>query len=336
MREFITRELGLKTENETELLALVGLDLPGAVEVVAETAPADHSSAARFEAEQVRRDVGSGEPVVRFSVAGVQLKLSMVADQKALRLPGRGELGGNYVKFPGSYPFIPENEYAMMSLASRCGIDIPEVRLVDGADLGPLPRSFERFRGSKVYVIERFDRVVSGEKAHIEDMNQVANQWPEQKYEGASYESLGRTIRALCGEEDFLQYVRRVAFNILVGNEDAHLKNWSLWYPDRSRPRLSPAYDIVSTVIYEDLARETGLKIGGSRSAHGVTLATFRRLVEKAGFPGAEEAEEVVRDVGKRLDAAVDDVRQESTLPDGMWTRWREYHESLPLQASCR
>jgi serine/threonine-protein kinase HipA len=167
-------------------------------------------------------------------------------------------------------------------------------------------------------------------------MNQVVGQWPEQKYEGASYESLGRIVHELCGEEDFLQYVRRLVLNILVGNEDAHLKNWSLVYHDRRHPRLSPAYDIVSTVMYEGLSRETGLNIAGSKRANRVTLATFRRLAEKARYSSRSDVEDVVVDVHRRLLPAMEEVREGTLLPDEMWSRWFSYLESLPLHNAVR
>ena len=60
---------------------------------------------------------------------------------------------------------------------------------------------------------------------------------PDDKYSGASYEGLAHLVGALCGDEDLLEFVRRVVFVILSGNTDAHLKNWSLIYPDTRTAR---------------------------------------------------------------------------------------------------
>ncbi|NVB43070.1 HipA domain-containing protein [Pseudenhygromyxa sp. WMMC2535] len=90
---------------------------------------------------------------------------------------------------------------------------------------------------------------------------------PEDKYAWEDFElgwshygSVGSVIYALCGEDDFLKYMRRLAFMVLSGNADAHLKNWALFYPDGVRPRLAPVYDVVSTVVYSSIHTHTALR----------------------------------------------------------------------------
>ena len=264
LRTFLADELEISERSEWRLMAELGGDLPGAVTVAANSggdAISDrHAKAGEIYSDQEWPDHLEG---IRFSVAGIQLKLSMILEENTIRLPSVGERGERFVKFPGAIPGIPRNEYAMMRLASLCGIDVPGIELVSGESLGVLPRKFERFRHSEVYVVERFDRSAGG-SVHIEDFNQVIGNWPEQKYEGASYRSLGRLVRGICGEEDFEEYLRRVAFSTAIGNEDAHLKNWSLIYPDRIEPRLAPVYDLVTTVGIDGLTRETALRTNGA------------------------------------------------------------------------
>ena len=326
MLDFIARELGVNPRNEAGLLAELGDDLPGGLGLgVSTEAPPDYGpSLVRSSALH-----GDSRPQVRFSVAGVQLKLSMLDLGNTLRLAGEGELGGHYVKFPGEYDGVPENEYCMMQLANRCGILTPNNRLLAVAELGALPRGFDRFGNRNAYVVERFDRTESG-RIHIEDFCQVVGNWPEGKYEGASYEGLGEMVLRTCGESDFLDYVRRIAFNMVIGNEDAHLKNWSLWYPDRRQPRLSPAYDLVSTVVYPNLDRGTGLRIGGKHSAQRVSLETFTGIAERAGASGVS-VRDTVSDLVQRYRLHADEARDLHWLDEEKWRVLADYQNSIPL-----
>ena len=97
--------------------------------------------------------------------------------------------------------------------------------------------------------VRRFDRR-DGQRVHTEDLAQVFRQYPGDKYKGASSESIGRVLLAEAGVGEVMQLVQRLVFTVLVGNGDMHLKNWSLIYEGGRTPRLSPAYDYVSTVIY--------------------------------------------------------------------------------------
>jgi serine/threonine-protein kinase HipA len=86
------------------------------------------------------------------------------------------------------------------------------------------------------------------------------------------------------GQEATYEFFRRVVFSVVIGNADMHLKNWSLLYPDRRTPVLSPAYDLVSTLPF--IAGDTlGLSFGGSRDIGGVTKDQVRRFAETARIP---------------------------------------------------
>src|SRR5215468_4019200 len=127
LRDLVAEDLGLDPQNEFRLLVALGLDLPGAVTVEPiETGPREQLR--RKVAREVahREDEGFPRPPISFSVAGVQLKLSMLWSGKALLLAGKGELGDRYVKFPArSYAAVPENEFSMMTWAKMCAIDVP-------------------------------------------------------------------------------------------------------------------------------------------------------------------------------------------------------------------
>ena len=344
LRELIAEQHGIRHRNEFRLLMALGNDLPGALQVttddmlgiddMANGETSTDRTAGMPDRRNVNRDPGNTSRI-RFSLAGVQLKLSMMWSGNTLMLPGEGELGNHLVKLPSRhYPGVPENEFAMMTWARATGIDVPACQIRPAKDLGPLPPGFDALEGTTIYVVHRFDRGPfrsnQDERIHMEDLNQVVDNWPEAKYEGASYERLGRIILALCGEEDFLEYIRRLTFCIGIGNEDAHLKNWTIWYPDRIRARLSPAYDLVSTIQYEELDRGMALKLGGTTRASLMTLTEMERLAERTGLQPARVAE-TVRQTLESMHQSWQRIGSDLPISNGFRDRLRDYQRSVPL-----
>ncbi len=146
------------------------------------------------------------------------------------------------------------------------------------AEVHHLPPEAQQLAG-RAFASRRFNRS-GGKRIHMEDFAQVLGRYAHDKYKGASYESIGRVLYALAGEEALSEYVRRLVFMVLVGNADAHLKNWSLLYPDGQRAVLSPAYDFVAVVAL--LRNQTlGLSLAGSKSFSDVSVESFRRFARK-------------------------------------------------------
>lgn len=121
----------------------------------------------------------------------------------------------------------------------------------------------------------------------MEDFAQILVKYPHEKYNSASYEQIGRVVYQFSGDglKDAQQLARRLLVNILLANGDAHLKNWSLVYPDRTTPRLSPAYDIVTTRVYIENEREIALNLKRTRQWYAITLAHFEHWADKTGVP---------------------------------------------------
>jgi serine/threonine-protein kinase HipA len=120
----------------------------------------------------------------------------------------------------------------------------------------------------------------------MEDFAQVFGIFPEGKYKSVSYANIARVLWAETGEQGTYDFVKRLAFSVVIGNTDMHLKNWSLLYPGGRTPVLSPAYDFVSTLPYipnDKLA----LTFGGSRSLEEITPDQIRRFTSAAGLPAA-------------------------------------------------
>ncbi|MBM3952038.1 MAG: type II toxin-antitoxin system HipA family toxin [Rhodospirillales bacterium] len=247
MRDYLAQRAGVNPKREFFLLWALGQDLPGAITIQATDGdalpPIDNG-------DDSHRGANQGRPL-RFSLAGVQLKFSAVmAATGGLTIPVNGVGGSWIVKLPSSkYERVPENEYAMMTLARRIGIDVPEIRLISVNAINGLPEGMSDI-GTMAFAIRRFDRLDDGSAVHIEDFAQVFDIYPDNKYKKASYKNIAKVLRAESGEAQIEEFIRRLVFNTLIGNADMHLKNWSLIYPDRRTPVLSPAYDYVSTIVY--------------------------------------------------------------------------------------
>jgi serine/threonine-protein kinase HipA len=283
LREYLAKLADVKAEREFFLLAVLGTDLPGAV--VVEPADAKHHREEVDEPETTTDAVHAPEAALRFSLAGVQLKFSAVMEATGgLTIPAGGMGGSWIVKLPSAhYTFVPENEHAMLELARRVGIEVPANRLVEIDKINGLPKEAHTV-GKMALAVERFDRRADRSRVHMEDFAQVFGLYPGDKYKHRSYANIASVLWAETSQETTYEFVRRVVFSVLTGNADMHLKNWSLLYPDRRTPVLSPAYDLVSTVPY--LPNDTlSLNFGDSRDIHEITKDQIRRFAEAARIP---------------------------------------------------
>ncbi|HEC17575.1 MAG TPA: type II toxin-antitoxin system HipA family toxin, partial [Sedimenticola sp.] len=281
MRDYLAKKAGVSSKREFYLLWVLGRDLPGAITVTpAEGEPWPPQIAGEGGAEETAR-----AHALRFSLAGIQLKFSaMQAETGGLTIPAEGVGGSWIVKLPSmKFEGVPENEFAMMELARAIGIDVPELRLVPLQDIAGLPDDMARLEGNAL-AVKRFDRLDSGGAVHIEDFAQVFGLYPEKKYERASYRNIAEVLWAETGEEGIAEFIRRLVFNVLVGNADMHLKNWSLIYPDRKTTALSPGYDFVSTIAH--LADDKmALTLGRSKKMADLSLDQLAYLAAKARLP---------------------------------------------------
>lgn len=285
LREYLAKRGSVKEVREFFLIWLLGPDLPGAVIVQDSEGcplpPADENGQRKDQARP------APEKVLRFSLAGLQLKFSAVGSPgKQLAVPAEGRGGYWIVKLPSpSYSHVPENEFSMMKLAAETGIEVAEVGLVPTNEVEGLPEEFSRMTANSLYV-RRFDRTAEGARIHIEDFNQLYGQFSGAKYQNYSYTNMAGDIWRVLGERSLLEFVRRLVFSAAVGNADMHLKNWSLIYPDGRTPQLSAGYDFVSTVQYiED--RKMALSIAKERDSGKLDKELLERFAAKARVPTA-------------------------------------------------
>ena len=314
LREYLAKLAEVDPEREFFLLAVLGADLPGALVVTPLEGEARQAGLHHQDEDDHQDGDHPREGALRFSLAGVQLKFSAVMEASGgLTIPVGGMGGSWIVKLPSTrFAAVPENEFAMLELARRVGIAVPENRLVAMADIKGLPEE-ARARGGKALAVRRFDRLPGGESVHTEDFAQVFGQFPNDKYKYRSYANIASVLRAEAGDGAIWEFVRRLIFSVLIGNADMHLKNWSLLYPGRRAPVLSPGYDFVATLPYipnDKLA----LNFGGSRSLSEITPDQMRRFADTARIP-ASPLWRIAVETAERTVAAWKTLEQRDVVP---------------------
>jgi len=300
LRELIAQQNGVSTKREAQLLVTIGHDLPGGVTVKLKNNGGE-TRALISKRDQVFTHASATAGLWKFSLAGVALKFSAVREAERFTIPGTDERGGDWIiKLPdANCEDVPQNEFAMMSLARAVGINVPSIELVSRDRLPFVPDHLWPRASETAFAIKRFDRDSSRLPVHMEDFAQVRGVWPDAKYE-SSFESVAGICYRGRDREALIEFTRRLVFNVLIGNGDAHLKNWTLLYLDKTKPRLSPAYDLVSTIPY--IANENiGLKWHGGKRFADVTLASFAGFAKRLGAVDLSLADIARELVGKVL-----------------------------------
>lgn len=309
LRFLIAAEQGIHVNDEFALLIALGNDLPGAVRVENETQISCVSK------QKKSLEKKGGHAAIHFSLAGVQLKFSMLKEKSWFTLA----LPGDYiVKTPSLlYSHVPENEYSMMQLARHVGINVPETQLIKMQDLRDLPQ-INLPNEAYSYAVKRFDRD-HGKRIHIEDFAQVFSIKPEKKYDVINYETMGKFILSMLpnSENQFAEFLKRLLFNILIGNTDAHVKNWSLIYGDGVTAELAPAYDLVSTLPYLK-NRQLALNMAKVKNFYAIDENALRYFAKRIGI-----SEEFVLRVAKETVARFQEA-------------WFSHARSLPASDSLR
>jgi serine/threonine-protein kinase HipA len=322
LRRLIGQELGRESPHDFQVLIFLGNDLPGAVRVIIESDVTEIP-------ELVKQDEAGRDYQIRFSLAGVQVKFSMQWEDKSLVLPMSGQGGDWIVKLPDRrFSNVPENEYAMLYWARLSGIDVPETALFKGNQLVGLPPGLIGPEET-AFGIKRFDRV-DGSRVHQEDLAQVREIAPDLKYERSSYSGIARFIDAVC-PEDIDEYIRRLVAFVIMGNLDAHLKNWTIRYPDGRNPRLSPAYDFVSVSVYPEFSREQmAMAINGGRFANGILPINFMRLANSARLD-VDRVMGLVKSTIESMTESWLQVKSDCDIPDFLTPHIEQRLEQLPL-----
>lgn len=289
IRDTVAMILHISRENTFGLLKHIGADCAGAVSFypIGQTPQSPASPAYRElsdgEAYKILDNLGQrpldvGDEGVRISGAGSQEKLVACVKDGKIALPLYGTPSTHIIK-----PVIPNftdsvfNEYFCMKLAQKAGLPV--------ADCDVLMLNDEPF-----YVVTRFDReTIDGttKRLHQEDFCQIFNVPPKLKYQedgGPGIEDcMKRMTEMHLPGFDSLRFVRLVIFNFLIGNCDAHAKNYAVLYRG-CKPSLAPAYDLLSTMAYETMSKRFAMKIGGEARMGMLRKEHFEQMAKNCNL----------------------------------------------------
>jgi serine/threonine-protein kinase HipA len=298
-REIIARNLGISARNDYAMLERIGGECAGAVTFVPaggalpernyDYRKLSDKELAGILRELPKRPLLAGDEGIRLSLAGAQDKVAVRIEGSEVSVPLGGAPSTHILK-----PAVERlegvvfNEALCMKLAKAAGLPAAgvETRTADGIDF---------------LVVERFDRhhrestdgATTLERLHQEDFCQALGIVSELRYQkegGPSLKQCFGLLRDVSSAPviDLARLLDAVIFNYLVGNNDAHGKNYSLLYKPLEKggreTRLSPLYDIVSTVYYPELSRDMAMKIGSEYSSEKIIARDFEQLAEEAGL----------------------------------------------------
>jgi len=247
------------------------------------------------------------------SVPGVQAKLSLSlineARGKHSRLTVVGALGGNYIFKPPnkSFPEMPQNEHVSMRIAEALGIKV-------------VPSSLIRLQSGELsYITKRIDRTVDGRKIHMIDMFQITEAYDKYK---SSMEKIGKALNAYSDNTllDKLYFFELTIFSFLGGNNDMHLKNFSMIKTNYGWS-LSPAYDLLNvTILNPEDKEELALTIEGKKKK--LKFEHFNQLGKTLGLSSKQ-----INGVFNRFQnnkESVFSIIDQSFLSEDMKSRYKE------------
>jgi len=300
-RRSVAKWIHVDEDNYLSILHTLGRECLGAVRV-SEPGESEAASYEPVSSEHIRELAEEGvskstDLVIKshLSLTGASGKVGLYydAEQKAWYLPhglaaSTHIVKQSHIRLDG----IVTNEQLSMMTAARCGIAIPHSFIVNTG------------RGAEneiLFATERYDRLISKDaprlsglprplRLHQEDFAQAMGIPASEKYEhdgGSHMREMFDILRKYSANpiEDQLKLWDLIVFNYLIGNTDAHIKNFSLLYGrDLNSIRLAPAYDIVSTVVYEQSTRDMAFSVGGVRSIDDVDEDAFRRAAKEVGL----------------------------------------------------
>jgi serine/threonine-protein kinase HipA len=297
-RQQIAAILGISERNDFAMLERIGGECAGAVSLLPEDAPAPTVGEARVRelsereledlvAELPRRPLMAGREGLRLSLAGSQSKLPVLIRDAHIALPLGNTPSTHIIKpEPERFPGLVTTEVLCMTLARSVGLNVPPVSI---RPVGDKP----------CIVVQRFDRTIGADgsvtRVHQEDFCQALGFPPERKYQQEGGPLLRDCIGLLrewstVAALDIRDFLDGLIFNVLIGNADAHGKNYSILYR-RTERRLAPLYDLVCTLAWPELSKTPAMKIGKSDSIETITPAHWRKTAQESrvGWPMLRE-----------------------------------------------
>ena len=312
--ENLARHLKVSRNNIFKLLVEVGGECAGAVSLYprGQNRQTSHHNKALSGSELETillaagvRPLMGGDEKIRLSLAGAQSKIAVVIDNGSFHLSSPSNPSTHIIK-PQAARFegLVQNEYLWMQLAAAAGVVEPELQIIKVGSV-------------TAYHVQRYDRTVENGRAnriHQEDFCQALAISPENKYESEGGPNLKACTDLILDQSgkpalDYQQLLDRVLFNYLIGNSDAHAKNFSLLYLDKMT-RLAPAYDLVCTTVYPEFNQKMAMKIGGRYDADDLQRRHWERLVPDS-MTARKSLQARIREMCALLETGLDSVVQE-------------------------
>lgn len=292
-REMVAKNLGISAKNDFAMLEQIGGECAGAVTFMRPGEPLperayryrDLSNKELVDVlkELPRRPLLAGDEDVRLSLAGAQDKVAVRVSGDRISIPLGGAPSTHILK-PANERFagLIFNEDLCLKLAQAAGLSVAkaETRSIEGIDY---------------MLVERYDRNLlktpagepSYERLHQEDFCQALGIVSEHKYQNEGGPSLKQCFDLLREVStapviDLQRLLDAVIFNYLIGNNDAHAKNFSLLYPGAGEARFAPLYDLVCTVYYPELSKKMAMAIGGEYLSDRISPHHFEKLADEA------------------------------------------------------
>ncbi len=324
-RKLIAKNFGVSDRNDFAILENIGAECAGAVSIMPDCelplkADARYREISSEDLESLiatlpKKPLLVGEEGIRLSLAGAQGKIAVAIRDRSISLPLDGSPSTHIIK-PQSLDFegLVENEFYCMKLASAVGLDVANVEIGTAGS-------------TKFLQVERYDRsrLPNREltRIHQEDFCQALGIPPELKYQqegGPNLRKCFELVREVSSVPgvDVLRLFDAVVFNYVIGNNDAHGKNFS-FLREEDAIRLAPLYDLVCTGAYPDIANSMAMKIGGEREPSRLAAKHWKKFFDDAGLgisPAIKRLQSLSRQIQKSNAALVPDFTEGQVVSD--------------------
>ncbi|MFH0702270.1 MAG: type II toxin-antitoxin system HipA family toxin [bacterium] len=317
IRKIIAMQHKINAKNDFALLATIGRDCAGAVsfhnidesEQNEDTLLIDGDILSDDDLEKhilnlPKKPLSLGR---RLSLAGAQEKTAITLIDGQIALAKCGSPTTHILKPAiNSFKQTVANEYICMKAAKECGLTVPNVEM-------------RKINETEFFLIQRYDRCIDGKsirRLQQEDFAQALGIWAADKYE-VTFKDCAKVLMQLSRPAvSKALFVEIVIFNYLIGNCDAHGKNFSLIYRDNGDIELSPAYDILCTCIYEELTSNMSMKIGKTKEIERVTHKDWTLFAKQLDINPAF-IEQNLKNQVKKLSSALEKITKETNVEIG-------------------
>lgn len=315
----IGKKYGINPKNDFSILQAIGYDCAGAVSFFDNTdtqtpskylqetyeidyTPLSENELEKFIVELPQKPLATGVEDMRLSLAGAQDKTSVIVVDGQIGIP-KDNVPTSHILKPAINGFNEtiENEFICIKTAEKLGIKVPDVKIGYA-------------NKTKYFLIQRYDREIIVNKIkriHQEDFCQASNIPSTYKYQaegGVDFKRCFEILRVTSQPAVAInQFIQLMIFNYLIGNNDAHGKNFSILYYENGEIKFAPAYDILCSQVYPELSNKMAMKIGGHYKHDEILLRHFEKLANENDI-SFTQLKKVIKNQCETLPDIVEDV----------------------------